>query len=488
MATSSVDTSVCGALDRNKNCSTGTQIWRLTAAELSHLVRTRKVSAREAAEATLQRLDAVNPLINAIVAHSPELVLAQADRLDQRLARGEDPGPLTGVPVSVKINTDMAGFPTTNGTRLQRDWMAKVNSPAVENLVRAGAVLLGRSNAPTFALRWFTSNVLNGATRNPRNPALTPGGSTGGGAAAVAAGIGQLAVGTDIGGSLRYPAYACGVHGFRPSLGRVPAYNASSPERAIGAQMMSSTGLIARSIEDLEIGLVAMSAPDPRDPWFVPVPHKGAHSPLIAALCLRPGGMQIAQEVEAALLDARQRLLDAGWQVEEIEDVPSMHEAAAVQMQLWLGDGYAELVDAAKRDGDHAAIAVVDAARSMAVTLPCDIVSRALVLRTTVQRQWRVFFARYPVLLLPVSGELPFPDGLDLQGQEGFQRVWNAQLPLRAPPALGLPGLAVTTNLIGTTPVGVQLLADQFREDLCLLAGKAIVARGAPLSPVDPMF
>jgi amidase len=111
-----------------------------------------------------------------------------------------------------------------------------------------------------------------------------------------------------------------------------------------------------------------------------------------------------------------------------------------------------------------------------------------MVLRTTVQREWRLFFTKYPVLLLPVSGELPFPDGLDLQGEAGFQRVWNAQLPLRAPPALGLPGLAVTTNLIGSVPVGVQILAGHFREDLCLLAGKAIEARGTPASPIDPMF
>ena len=469
------------------SAGTGTELWRLSATELAQLIRARKVSAREAAEAALQRLDEVNPQINAIVAHRPDQVREQADRLDQRIARGEDPGPLSGVPVTVKINTDMAGFPTTNGTRLQQDWVAKVHSPAVENLVRAGAVLLGRSNAPTFALRWFTSNLLNGATRNPRNPALTPGGSTGGGAAAVTAGVGHLAVGTDIGGSLRYPAYACGVHGMRPTLGRVPAYNASSPERAIGAQMMSSTGLIARTVEDLRVGIEAMSAPDVRDPWWAPVPFEGPPMPLAAAMCLRPGGMQIAKEVEAAVLDAGLRLSDAGWKVEEIGDVPSIDAAADVQMRLWLGDGFAGLVDAAKRDGDPGALAVVAAVRGMAEALPCDVVSHAMVLRTTVQRQWRLFFARYPVLLLPVSGELPFPNDLDLQGEAGFQRVWRAQLPVRAPPALGLPGLAVSTNLIGSIPVGVQILASHYREDLCLLAGKAIEARGTPLSPIDPM-
>ena len=464
-----------------------TELWRLPATELAELVRTRKVSAREASIAALQRLDAVNPAINAVVAHRPEEVLRQADRIDQMVARGKDPGALAGVPVTVKVNTDMAGFATTNGTRLQKDLIGKTNSPAVENLVRAGAVLLGRSNAPTFALRWFTSNLVHGHTYNPRNPALTPGGSTGGGAAAVTAGIGHLAVGTDIGGSLRYPAYACGVHGLRPTLGRVPAYNASSPERAIGPQLMSSTGPIARTVEDLHVALAAMSAPDPRDPWWVPAPLQGPATPRRAAICVRPGGMSVASEVEAALRDAGGRLLDAGWQVEEIDDVPPLNDSAGVQERLWLGDGFAELSDAAARDGDPGALAVVAAFRARAATFPADVVARALVQRATVTRQWRLLLSEYPVLLLPVSGELPFPDGLDLEGEAGFWRVWNAQLPLRGPPAAGLPGLTVSTGLVGTTPVGVQIIAGHFREDLCLLAGKAIEARGTPVSPVDPV-
>ncbi|MEX3825076.1 amidase family protein, partial [Paraburkholderia sp. BR14262] len=198
-----------------------TELWRLSATELAKRVRAREVSAREAAKAALERLEAVNPLINAVIDYRPEWVFEQADRIDAAIARGEDPGPLAGVPVTTKINIDQAGFATTNGTRLQKDLIAQVNSPAVENLVRAGAVLLGRTNSPTFALRWFTSNQVHGHTKNPRNASLTPGGSSGGAAAAVTAGIGHIALGTDIGGSVRYPAYACGVHGLRPSIGRV---------------------------------------------------------------------------------------------------------------------------------------------------------------------------------------------------------------------------------------------------------------------------
>jgi amidase len=465
-----------------------TELWCLSASEIARLVRTREVSAREVADAALQRLEAVNPRINAIVDCRPDSVREQADQVDRALARGEERGPLAGVPVTVKINTDQAGFATTDGSRLQEKLIAKFNSPVVDNLVRAGAVLLGRSNSPTFALRWFTSNLLYGGThtRNPRDPRLTPGGSTGGGAAAVTAGIGHIALGTDIGGSVRYPAYACGVHGLRPSLRRVPFYNASSPEATIGGQVMHVVGPIARTIEDLRISLSVMSGADPRDPWSVPAPVEAPPMSLRAALCRRPAGRQVAPDVEAAVTDAGRRLADAGWTVEEIEDTPPLNESAEVQEWLWLADGFAQLADASERDGDPGALAVMAFAKPRTKTYPADAVARALIQRATVVRQWQVFLNTYAVLVIPVSAELPFPDQLDLQSDSAFQRVWDSQFLLRATPTLGLPILAVSTGLVGQTPVGVQIVAGRFREDLCLRAGEAIETRGAPPAPIDP--
>jgi amidase len=464
-----------------------TELWQMSATELAGLVRARKTSAREAADAALRRLDAVNPRINAIVEHRPDHVRQQADAIDRAIARGEDPGPLAGVPVTVKINADQAGFATTNGLRLQRDLVAKASSPVVDNLARAGAVLLGRSNAPAFALRWFTTNLLHGDTKNPRDPSRTPGGSSGGAAAAVATGIGPLAHGTDIGGSIRYPAYACGVHGLRPSLGRVPAFNASGPERTIGAQLMAVSGPIGRTIADLRLALAAMAAPDHRDPWWMPAPLEGPPAPLRAALCLRPGGMAIAQEVGAALVDAARRLERAGWQVEQVEDTPSMQVAAELQERLWLGDGFAALADAAAREGDPGALAVVAAFRPKVARFEPDVLSRSLVRRATLTREWLLFLDKYPVLLLPVSAELPFPDGLDLQSEASLMRVWDAQLTQRGLPTMGLPGLTVSTGLVGKVPVGVQIVAGRYREDLCLRAGEAIEAGGTPPMPIDPI-
>jgi len=204
-------------------------IWRLSATDLAGLIKSKKVSAKEAAQAALARLDAVNPKLNAVIDHRPAEVLAQASAIDAAIGRGEELGPLAGVPITVKVNVDQEGFATTNGLKLQRDTIAKRNNPVVDNLRKSGAVILGRTNCPAFSYRWFTTNLVHGDTKNPRDPGITPGGSSGGAASAVAAGIGHIAHGTDIAGSIRYPAYACGVHGLRPTFGRVAAFNAALP-------------------------------------------------------------------------------------------------------------------------------------------------------------------------------------------------------------------------------------------------------------------
>src|ERR1700759_3360383 len=149
------------------------ELWRLWAADVAASIRSKKVSAKEVASAALARLDAVNPKINAVVDHRPEDVLAQAAAVDAAIARNETIGPLAGVPVTVKVNIDQAGFATTNGLKLQRDVVAKTNSPVVDNLRKAGAVILGRTNCPAFSYRWVTTNLIHVSTKNPREPGIT---------------------------------------------------------------------------------------------------------------------------------------------------------------------------------------------------------------------------------------------------------------------------------------------------------------------------
>ncbi|HWL19796.1 MAG TPA: amidase family protein [Bradyrhizobium sp.] len=461
-------------------------LWRLPAKDLATLIASKKVSAKEAATAALARLDAVNPKINAVIDHRPEEVLKEAAAVDAAIVRGEHVGALAGVPVTVKVNIDQEGFATTNGLKLQRDAIARSNSPVIDNLRKAGAVILGRTNCPAFSYRWFTTNLIHGDTRNPRDPGVTPGGSSGGAGAAVAAGIGHIAHGTDIAGSIRYPAYACGVHGLRPTVGRVAAFNAALPERPIGPQISAVSGPLARTIGDVRIALAAMSGKDFRDPWWVPAPLEGPAMPKRVAMCLNPDGLDPVAEVMAAVADAGKRLERAGWIVEEIADTPPMREPADLQTKLWLGDGYQAQLEMAEREGDPGALACLHGNRSKVASFDGPALSKALTRRATLTRQWLEFFETYAVLLIPVSGELPFPDQLDRKDEASFARVWHAQLPQIAIPFMGLPGLTVSTGLIGRIPVGVQLVSGRYREDLCLLAGEAIEAGGTPPSPVDP--
>ena len=218
-------------------------LWQLPATRLSALVKSRSVSATEITQSVLDRLAQVNPSINAVITEMPDEALEMASLVDKQLAKGESPGTLAGIPVTIKTNVDQIGHCNTNGLQLLKDNLTSQDNPVVANLRKAGAIFVGRTNTPAFSMRWFTRNSLHGHTRNPVNQSITPGGSSGGAAASVAAGIGAIALGSDIAGSIRYPAYACGVHGIRPSLGRVPScllYTSPSPRDKRQPRMPSS--------------------------------------------------------------------------------------------------------------------------------------------------------------------------------------------------------------------------------------------------------
>lgn len=459
-----------------------TESWRLTATDIASRIRAHDLSAEEVARDALARLEAANPPINAVVQFMPEEALAAARAVDAAIARGEDPGPLAGVPVTTKVNVDQRGHATTNGLRIQKDLVAEADNPVVSNLRKAGAVIIGRTNTPAFSLHWFTRNSLHGHTRNPRNPALTPGGSSGGAAAAVAAGIGAIGHGTDIGGSVRYPAYACGIHGLRPTIGRIPAWNPSLPDRAIGAQLMAVSGPLARSVADLRLALHAMAAPDARDPWWTPAPLEGPAFPRRAALCVRPEGMNTLPEVEAALRAAARRLQDAGWTVAETP-IPPLREPARLQAMLWLAESRRGLNRALAAENDADANFVFAQMERLCPAPDLDAFTDALQARIGYAREWNLFLERYPVALMPVSAEPPFPDLLDLESPEAFDRVVEALLPQLGLPLMSLPGLTVTTDLSGPAPLGVQLVGGRYREDVLLAAGEIIAA---PVDVAEP--
>ena len=462
-----------------------TELWALPAEEIAGLVKTKQVSATEVTHDALARLGAVNSSINAVVDELPEQALTAAKAVDNKIARGEEAGILSGVPVTVKVNIDFKGRATTNGLRLQRELIAEHDSPVVSNFRNAGAIIIGRTNTPAFSLRWFTRNSLHGHTLNPHHPSITPGGSSGGAAAAVASGIGAIGHGTDIGGSIRYPAYACGIHGLRPTLGRIPAANFSAADRHVGGQLMAVSGPMARTIADLRLALAAMSAEDVRDPWWTPAPLDLPLKRKRAALCINPDGLDVVAEVAGALRDAAEQLRDAGWDVVET-DCPTFRKPAELQAILWMAEfRNNEHIIADEADPD--ASFVYQQIMAMCPATDLDTLMSALQMRVTLLREWQLFLDEYPVLLCPVSAELPFPDQLDVESPESFQRVLDAQLTQLGLPLLGLPGLAVTTGMAGDVPIGVQLISGRYQENALLLAGADIEKAGAAVYPIDPI-
>lgn len=238
-------------------------------AELARRVRQRELSAHEVVAASLERIETMNPALNAFVAVDAERALEQAKAVDQLVATGGDPGPLAGVPIGVKDSEDAAGYRTTMGSKLFASAPPAVHDSAlVARLRAAGAVVVGKTNLPEFAWTAHTSNSLFGTTRNPWTPDHSAGGSSGGSAAAVASGMVPLATGSDGGGSIRIPSSCCALSGFKPSHGRVPA----GGPRGAGWLGLSSKGVLGRTIEDAVVALDAVVGPEPTDLQALPRP------------------------------------------------------------------------------------------------------------------------------------------------------------------------------------------------------------------------
>src|SRR5579864_7620764 len=215
-------------------------LWQLSACDLAHGIRGRQFSCTEVMRSVVDRINATNADLNAIVFDLTNDALKEADRADHDLAAGRLRGALHGVPVTIKENVDQQGQPTPNGIPAFRGLIAPDDAPIVRNLKNAGAIVVGRTNTPELSMRLTTDNPLHGRTVNPWDRDASPGGSSGGAGAACAAGFGPIHHGNDIGGSLRYPAFCCGVATVKPTPGRVPAWNPSATaERAMLAQLMS---------------------------------------------------------------------------------------------------------------------------------------------------------------------------------------------------------------------------------------------------------
>jgi len=473
-----------------------TELWRWDALDLAEAIRARTISSREAVAACLTRLAAVNGTVNAVVNIQADQALAAADNADAATKRDGTLPPLHGVPVLLKDLVDQAGIATVDGVAAFKTRIATEDSPVVANWRRAGAIILGRTNTPPFSARWDTSNAVHGRTWNPWTRARTPGGSSGGAGAALATGIAPLAHGTDLGGSIRYPAYCCGVSGIRPTMGRVPQFNSTmAVERTLWAQMIAVHGALARRVRDLRVGLAAMSAGDPRDPFWVPAPLVGPPParPIKVALVTDSPGLFVHAAVRSAVRKAGAALADAGYLVEEVQP-PSISAAA----QLWASLGATDTrllgLDTIRKLGDAESYTVN---RLFIETVPpiatmADYL-RALAEVMTHRRAWGVFLESYPLIVGPNSGDLPFEIGFDIKDIPLTQHQLSAQALMTAVNLLGLPSVAVPVGSAEVAdaprglPLGVQVIAGRYREDLALEAAEAIEARHPSATPIDPV-
>jgi amidase len=464
-------------------------IWTWGAVDLAAAVAARQLSARDVVEAFLQRIEAVNPAVNAVTVVLAEEARAAAGAADRAVAAGLPLGPLHGVPFTVKENIDLLGTATTHGVVAFEDALPTADAPAPARLRAAGAIPIGRTNLPEFGARWHTDNALRGATRNPWDAGRTPGGSSGGEAAALATGMTPLGLGNDLGGSLRIPAHCCGVAALKPTTGRIPHATSIEPlDPVLAAQLMLVQGPMARHVRDLRVAYEVMAGPDPRDPWSVPAPVQGPPLPwpIRVAVVTDPEGLGVDAGIAAGVRAAADALADAGYDVVEAEP-PGLAEASEVWSVLARAEGAASKLAALApllSDDSRHVLSMV----SRLTEITPEAVALGYVRRHAAARAWSEFQAGHPVILGPAMTRPPFAVGDDLVSVESLREIQTSLRFIVALSTLGLPAVVVPTGVSSGLPTAVQVIGPRYREDVCLDAAEVIercLGSTAPIDPVD---
>lgn len=433
-------------------------MWGRSATELAAGIRAREFTAREVMESHLERIDEMNPLVNAIVTQlDPELALKAAEEAP--------PGPLQGLPIAVKDLEDTAGMRTTYGSALFADHVPDSDSLLVERLRQAGAVIIGKTNTPEFGAGSQTFNAVFGATKNPYDVTKTPGGSSGGAAAAVAAGMIPFADGSDLGASVRNPAAFCSLYGLRPTPGRIPDHGPGDPYNPFPV-----LGAIARTPQDVALLFSALAGPDARDPlslqepWPLPGSLASAPEGLRIAWSETLGGLPIDPEVTAVLQTARATLEDLGCVVENAEPDFSGADECFEVLRGVAFTAFSDIAEDVKptlraniRFGQH-----LDATR----------IAKALALRGELFTRMREFLGRYDFLAAPVTQVAPFSVDLEYPTEIAGRRMGSylewfrscSRITVTGHPALAVPAGFTPAGL----PIGLQLVG-RHRGELALL-------------------
>ena len=459
-------------------------LWQYSAVDLHRGITGRDFSAREVVSSVTARMQAENPSLNAVVFDYTDQALAQADLVDERLAKGASPRMLEGIPVTIKVNVDLTGTPTTNGLPVFANNLAPGNSPIVQNLLNEGAIIIGKTNTPELSMRGTTDNPLHGLTKSPWDERASPGGSSGGAGAACAAGFGPIHHGNDIAGSLRFPASCCGVATVKPGLGRVPAFNPSAPaERGLLSQLMSVQGAIAREVKDVRLATQVMAQSDPRDPWWAPVPFFGPEpdGAIRVAYTKASHGYPIHPEILAHLELAQAALTAAGYQVEEVA-VPSITPAAKAWFDVALLEIKEGLDPLAREHGSQTIQNIFDYYYQMSNTVDYQGYLKGVGDRSGIIRPWNAFLQDYPLVLTPFLMRPTYDYDHD-ETFEGSKDLFDSAIYSYGINYMGLPAGVVPTGLIEDRPSAVQIVGQRFREDLILDALEVIEAAVGVLSP-----
>jgi amidase len=378
-----------------------------SAVEMAQLIRSKKLSAREAMAAHLKQIDRVNPKVNAIVTLVAEMAIEAAAKADEMQARGEKLGPLHGLPVAHKDLIETRGIRTTFGSPLFRDNVPTEDSIVVERMRRAGAIIVGKTNTPEFGAGSQTFNTVFGATRNPYDLSKTCGGSSGGAAVVLACGMVPVATGSDAGGSLRNPAAFCNIVGFRPSIGRVP-----NPKAGFGWSTLSTNGCLGRSVADLALSLSTIAGPDPNTPLAINEPGEVLARPLDrgfkgvrVAWFKDLGGVPFDPRVRAVVDAHRATFESLGCVVEQAEPDFSPAEISFRTLRAWTdGANYGKML----QEHPDAFKDTLKDEIQRGMNFSGQDIARAEVAHTLMWRRFQGFLEKYDYFVLPTTQLPPF--------------------------------------------------------------------------------
>ncbi|MFQ5520823.1 MAG: amidase, partial [Candidatus Methylomirabilia bacterium] len=451
----------------------------MSAVDLAAAIRRKKVSPVEVVAQVLDRIERLNPRLNAYCTVTAEAARRAARAAERALMRkGAKPGPLHGVPFSIKDLVITKGVRTTWGSKLYHDHIPAEDAPVVERLTAAGGIMVGKTNTPAFGWLGATHNLVFGITRSPWNPEYTPGGSSGGAGAAVAAGMAPLAVGTDGGGSIRIPSSFSGIFGIKPSFGRVPVYPFSA------AWSLSHAGPMTRTVADAALMLNVLAGPDERDPASLPAQQldflKGLSKKTLKGLRVAwsptLGYATVDPEIQSACEKAARRFREFGCRVDTVDPGwPSPHDAWEAIFCGGIAARLAPYLPERRHDMEAGLVRIIEEA----LKWPPTQYVQAWFDRLTFCDHVRKFFARYDLLLTPTVACPPFGVGIDnpteiagrpipIYGWIPFTYTFN----LTGQPAASVP-CGFTR---GGLPIGLQIVGRRFDDETVLRASACFEA------------